>query len=112
MKSNNIFKNIPDKLHEELFDDIVSNDGIKIQRIVSQGDTTPTDEWYDQESDEWVIVLQGKATISFKNEDDIHLVLGEHINIPAHKKHRVSWTSEDEQTIWIAVHYLTSHLHT
>jgi len=105
MKSNNIFKNIPNKLQEELFEDIISNNGIKIQRIVSQGNTTPKNEWYDQEGDEWVIVLQGKATISFENEDDVNLILGEYINIPAHKKHRVSWTSEDEQTIWIAVHY-------
>ena len=105
MKTNNIFKNIPNKLQEELFEDIISNDGIKIQRIVSQGDTTPEGEWYDQESDEWVIVLQGKATISFENEDDITLIVGEYLNIPAYKKHRVSWTSETEQTIWIAVHY-------
>jgi len=105
MQISNIFNNIPKNINKELFEDIISKDGIKIQRIVSQGHTTTENEWYDQENDEWVIVLQGGATISFEGQDDVHLNVGDYINIPAHKKHRVSWTSENEKTIWIAVHY-------
>jgi cupin 2 domain-containing protein len=52
-----------------------------------------------------VILLKGEAVISFMDEDDIRLKAGDYINIPAHKKHRVSWTKPDEETIWLAVHY-------
>ncbi len=104
-KIKNIFNTIPTNLSEELFEDIISKDKIKIQRIVSQGHITIEGEWYDQDDNEWVIVLQGAATISFKDEDDISLKTGDYINILAHKKHRISWTSESEKTIWIAVHY-------
>jgi cupin 2 domain-containing protein len=30
---------------------------------------------------------------------------GDALNIPAHKKNRVAWTSAKESTVWIAVHY-------
>lgn len=105
MKTNNIFKNIPTNLDEELFEDIISKDGVKIQRIVSQAHTTPDNEWYDQAEDEWVIVLQGSAIIAFEDEKDVKLEVGDHLNIPAHKRHRVSWTSEDEKTVWLVVFY-------
>jgi cupin 2 domain-containing protein len=105
LQVTNIFDNIPTQLHQELFQDIFSKDGLKIQRIVSQGEATQDDKWYIQEDDEWVIVLQGEATLSFEDDSDIKLSSGDYIHIPAHKKHKVSWTSSDEQTIWLAVHY-------
>lgn len=105
MQKTNIFANIPKKLDDELFEDIISNKTLKIQRIVSQGHTTDKFEWYDQDSDEWVIVLQGEAVLSFEDEDDVSLKAGDYINIPAHKKHRVSWSKSDEKTIWLAVHH-------
>ena len=105
MQVTNIFDNIPTQLHQELFQDIFSKDGLKIQRIVSQGEATQDDKWYIQEDDEWVIVLQGEATLSFEDDSDIKLSSGDYIHIPAHKKHKVSWTSSDEQTVWLAVHY-------
>lgn len=105
MQKTNIFSNIPKKLDEELFEDIISNDKLKIQKIVSEGHTTDKFEWYDQDSDEWVIVLHGEAILSFENEDDVNLKPGDYINIPAHKKHRVSWTTSDKKTIWLAVHH-------
>jgi cupin 2 domain-containing protein len=30
---------------------------------------------------------------------------GDFVNIPAHTKHRVEWTTPDEPTIWLAVRY-------
>ena len=105
MQVTNIFNNIPAELNQELFQDIICKDGIKIQRIVSQGKATQDDKWYKQENDEWVIVLQGEATLSFEDDLNIKLNSGDYINIPAHKKHKVSWTSSDEQTIWLVVHY-------
>ena len=105
MQINNIFENIPTNLEEEVFENIISNDALKIQRIVSYGHTTEEFQWYDQEDNEWVILLKGAAILSIENEEDINLNIGEYVNIPAHKKHRVSWTLENEETIWLVVHY-------
>jgi len=105
LQVTNIFNNIPAQLNQELFQDIISKDGIKIQRIVSQGTSTQDDKWYNQENDEWVIILQGRAILSFEDDSDIKLSSGDYIHIPAHKKHKVSWTSSHEQTVWLAVHY-------
>lgn len=105
MNKSNIFQNIPKKFEEEFFEEIVAKENLKIERIVSFGHTTGEDEWYDQESDEWVILLQGEAILSFEEGQDVALFAGDYINIPAHKKHRVAWTKENVQTIWLAVHY-------
>lgn len=105
MVSKNIFQNIPKLLESEFFEELISKNGVKIERIVSFGHTTNEGEWYDQSSDEWVILLSGEAIISFKDEDDIRLKSGDFINIAAHKKHRVSWTKPDEESVWLAVHY-------
>lgn len=105
MKKSNIFDLIPATLKDELFEEIISKNGVKIERIASFGHVTPEFEWYDQRRDEWVILLQGEAVISFLNEEDVRLKAGDYINIPAHKKHRVSWTKPDEDTIWLAVYY-------
>ncbi len=105
MKSLNIFKNIPDKLPQELFEDIILKEGLKVQRIISKGHNTPQNKWYNQENDEWVLVLQGEAILSFKDSDDIKLKVGDYLNILAHTQHRVSWTTPNEETIWLAIHY-------
>lgn len=105
MNKSNIFGDIPKELKDELFEDIISKDGLKIERIVSYGHTTTEFDWYEQEFDEWVILLKGEATLSFEKEKNLSLHVGDYVNIPANKKHRVSWTKPDTQTIWLAVHY-------
>ncbi len=105
MSKSNIFELIPAVLGDELFEELASKGGVKIERIVSFGHTTSESQWYDQNSDEWVILLKGEAVISFEDESDVRLVAGDYLNILAHKKHRVSWTKPDAQTIWLAVHY-------
>ncbi len=102
---NNIFELIPNDLTDEIFQTIIEKDNIKIERIVSMGHTSPESGWYDQDQNEWVIILKGEAIISFENESDLHLTPGDYTNIPAHKKHKVSWTAPDSETIWIAVFY-------
>lgn len=102
---NNIFANIATKIDKESFEDILSTEGIKIERIISKGHTTPKDKWYDQNTNEWVIVLKGKAVLSFQNSDDVELEKGDYINIPAHTKHKVAWTTPEGETIWLAIHY-------
>ena len=102
---SNIFTEIPNQIKEELFEDLLIKDNIKIERIVSHGHSTENDEWYDQDQDEWVILLQGQAVISFEGKDDIELSTGDYLNIPAHQKHMLKWTVPNEKTIWLAIHY-------
>jgi len=89
----------------EIFEDILKKDNIRIERILSSGQTSPETGWYDQEEHEFVLLLQGKAVIEFEDQEQIELNAGEYLNIPAHKKHRVAYTSKDPVCIWIAVFY-------
>lgn len=100
---NNIFSDIPADLTEEVFEVLVENDEIHIERIISNGQVTPEGKWYDQEKNEWVLILKGSAKLKFENEAPTELKAGNYINIPAHKKHRVEWTATD--TLWLAIHY-------
>ena len=103
--SNNIFAQIPEQLPEELFECILKQDNIVIERIVSNGHISPIGQWYDQAKDEWVILLQGKATLLFeKDKNLISLARGDYLLIPAHTRHKVEWTQPDFNTIWLAVH--------
>jgi len=105
MEISNIFKSIPKHFDKEIFDLIVQKGDLKIERIVSKGHVSPDNEWYDQEKDEWVIVLEGAAEIDFDNSGIIKLKAGDYVNIPAHTKHRVTWTTPDAETVWLAIHY-------
>jgi len=102
---NNIFKNIPNDLSSEVFEDLSQSKNIKIERIISKGHSSPEKGWYDQVQNEWVIVLKGEAVLAFDNKPDIKLNQGDYLNIAAHQKHKVSWTTSEEETIWLAIHY-------
>lgn len=108
IKKSNIFLETIAKNDDEVFEDIINKETFNLQRIISFGHTTKENEWYDQESDEWVMLLSGEAILSFFDEEDIRLKAGDYINIPAHKKHRVSWTKPNVETIWLALHCLAS----
>jgi len=105
MTANNLFENIPEPLQQECFDILVQSEHVTIERIVSKGHASPESGWYEQSRHEWVIVLQGAATILYENGDQTHLQAGDHLNIPALCKHRVLWTDPDCNTVWLAVHY-------
>ncbi len=101
-----LFEGIPAELPDEIFDTICSNDSVKIERIVSRGHASPEGFWYDQDRNEFVLVVRGRAGLRLENEDDV-VVLdpGDYLNIGAHVKHRVEWTDPACETIWLAVHY-------
>jgi len=101
---NNLFTGIPDKLDKELFEILQQNEHVKIERIVSKGQTSPEKGWYDQAQNEWVLVIKGEAIITFENKE-VFMKAGSYIDIPAHTKHKVSWTNPQLETIWLAVHY-------
>jgi len=105
MKSQNIFSDLPTCLKNEVFDSLIKNESITIERIVSKGHRSPEHGWYDQERNEWVLIIKGQAILSFDDKQSINLNEGDYINIPPHKKHKVTWTNPDCETIWLAVHF-------
>jgi len=102
--TGNVFQGVPEHLPDELMTSLLTGQHIRVERIVSQGHTSPADFWYDQNQHEWVLLLHGAARLQF---EDRHLEMksGDFVHIPAHQKHRVDWTSPTEQTIWLAVFY-------
>jgi cupin 2 domain-containing protein len=106
MKPENLFSGIPDHLPDELFTTLLQVEGLRIERIVSQGHVSPPKFWCDQEEHEWVVLLTGSAAIEFESEPDpVELKPGTCLNIPAHKKHRVVCTNPTEKTVWLAIYY-------
>ncbi len=101
----NLFENLPERLEDERFDTLVEAGNVTIERIVSCGHTSPATGWYDQSRDEWVVILKGKGVVAFEHGEQVTLGPGDHLNIPAHTRHRVAWTDPDEDTVWLAVHY-------
>ena len=95
----------PTDLPPEVFETLLDNEHLKIERIVSKGHTSPESGWYDQAQHEWVILLEGAATITFEDGKETNLDKGDYLNIPAHAKHKVSWTDPSRETIWLAVFY-------
>lgn len=74
----------------------------KIERIVSHSHPSPVGFWYDQETDEWVMVLRGSAVLEFEGSDAVELHEGDYLTVSKHVKHRVASTSAE--TVWLVVH--------
>jgi len=105
MKPDNIFSNSPENPEMEIVERLAGNGQVRIERIISRGHASPASGWYDQAQSEWVIVLRGEARLSFDDRSSVHLREGDYLNLPAHRKHRVDWTTPDRETLWLAVHY-------
>jgi cupin 2 domain-containing protein len=100
----NIF-DLSNKIAEtEVFESLISSSNLKIERIISRGQITPAGEWYDQEQDEWVILLQGEAKLAYEDGFRVNLKTGDYLLIPAHEKHRVEYTTVAPPCIWLAIH--------
>ena len=105
LKHGNLFDPLPDASTGEVFEDLISNPSVRIEWIVSRGQTSPESGWYDQDEHEWVVVLKGMAELTFEQGDVVKLRVGDHVTIPAHTKHKVSWTHPEFETVWLAVFY-------
>ena len=107
MKIDNLFCNISPTLPEELVETLVQARSARLERIVSNGQASPPDFWYEQTEHEWVLLLTGHAGLRFEGENDtVVLRPGDYLNIPAGTRHRVDWTTTQEPTVWLALHYL------
>jgi cupin 2 domain-containing protein len=104
--AGNLFAAVPERLTDEQVLELLATPGLRIERIVSAGHSSPPGFWYDQEWDEWVILLAGAAAVAFAGEaEPRQLEPGSYVHIPAHMRHRVEWTSSAPPAVWLAVHW-------
>ena len=103
---SNLFQPLPDGLPEELTEVLAESRSVRIERIISAGHASPEGFWYDQDEHEWVVVLKGAAKLRFEaDEKPRELGPGDFVQIPAHRRHRVEWTTAEQTTVWLAVFY-------
>lgn len=101
----NLLSALPADLGPEVFEEVLRAESVRIERIVSRGHTSPESGWYDQDEHEWVLVLEGAAVLAFDDGSEVRLGAGDHVNLPAHRRHRVAWTAPEKATVWLAVFY-------
>jgi len=108
VRRGNLFDGIPRPLPAELVERLAGGDepGARVERIVSRGHASPPDFWYDQDENEWVVLLAGAARLRFEGEANaVTMAPGDYVGIPAHSRHRVEWTDPGADTVWLAVFY-------
>ena len=108
-KAGSLMSGLPSQpLAEEVTQTLLERPGLRIERIVSTGHATPEGQWYDQDSDEWVLVVRGNARLRLEGEaHDRELGEGDFVFLPAHCRHRVAWTQREPPTVWLAIHIFT-----
>jgi len=99
----NLFKTAKGRKDREIFDALFVSSGVKIERIISLGQTTAPGKWLKQSRDEWVLLLKGAARLRI-GDDPLRLKTGDYLFIPAGLRHRVEWTRPGKETIWLAVY--------
>jgi cupin 2 domain-containing protein len=98
----NLLASLPETGTDEAFEDLVRSPSARIERIVSRGHATPPGQWYDQDQDEWVLLVEGEAMLEFAEPtENQRLVRGDWVLIPARRKLRVVSTSNP--AVWLAV---------
>lgn len=107
MKVSNLFDAVPADLPGEVVEVVAEGQGkLRIERIVSRGHASPPDFWYHSSETEWVVLLSGSAMLQFADMDEpVLLAPGDWMEIPARCRHRVAATSEEEDSVWLAVHW-------
>jgi cupin 2 domain-containing protein len=107
---NNIVANIFNELpkfpqSKEIIDILVESNNIRIEKIVSTGQSSPDVFWYEQEENEFVLLLNGTAELEFEDKT-IKMKAGDYLLIPSKQKHRVKSTSRTEHSVWLTVFYI------
>jgi len=100
---SNLLACVPKHLSDELVEQLAGDGAVRIERIISYGHASPEGFWYDQERDEFVLLVSGAAELEFEHYSEV-LNAGDWLLIPAHCRHRVKWTAPDEATVWLTVH--------
>jgi cupin 2 domain-containing protein len=103
---HNLFADIPEGLPEEQLETLIEHGTFRLERIVSAGHATPPGQWYDQDRDEWVVLLCGSAGLLFEGQAKAQTLRpGDAVLIPSHRRHRVEWTKAGKPTVWLALHF-------
>lgn len=106
MTKQNLFQAIPTYLADELIQTLCGNQQVRVERIVSRGHCSPEGFWYEQKQNEFVLLVQGEALLELQDPAErICLRQGDWLTIPAHRRHRVAWTSPEQDSIWLAVFF-------
>jgi cupin 2 domain-containing protein len=100
----NLFDDVPARADGEIFTEVLSREDVRIERIVSTGQSTPANQPLRQGHDEWVLLLAGSAGLCIEGHGERNLRRGDHVLIAAQRAHWVTWTTKDEPTIWLAIH--------
>lgn len=103
----NLFADLPAASETaERLQTLLERSGLRIERIVSTGQSSPPGFWYDQPDAEWVVLLTGDAQLRFADEPQARsLYPGDFVEIVPHRRHRVDATSADVPAVWLAIHY-------
>jgi hypothetical protein cdivTM_09823 len=124
-KKINIFDLKDLSANEEIIKILFKNENVKIEKIISTGQTT---DWQESNKNEFVILVQGNAEIEYydnricenknfktnenimknlKNTNDMKLQLekGDIILIKKGERHRVSYTSKNPCCVWICIFF-------
>ncbi|MEO1104956.1 MAG: cupin domain-containing protein [Pseudomonadota bacterium] len=89
----------------EHFNTLVRSGMARVERIVSHGHASATGAWYDQDWDEFVLVVTGSAALAIEGEATARqLRPGDWVFLPRRTRHRVDATDADGPTVWLAVH--------
>ena len=100
----NLLASIPAQAPDERVDILASADGVRLERIISHGQSSPDDFWYDQDEAEWVMVLAGRARLRLEGEaNDRELIAGDSLFLPTRCRHQITWTDPDRPTVWLAL---------
>lgn len=100
----NLLSPLPAALPDEAEDLLVQGRGFRLLRIVSRGQASPQDFWYDQQEAEWILLVSGRARLAIEGEHDAReLAPGDCVYLPARCRHRVVETATDGPTVWLAL---------
>ena len=97
----NLFTPNTNNIQEEQFDTLLQTSKIHIEKITSNDQVSS--EWYEQEKDEWVVLIEGEGRLCFEDGNEVTLLKGENLFIPKMQKHKVIYTSSP--AVWLAVHF-------
>ncbi len=99
--SKNLYDFSDKQIGKEYIETLFEKQNIRIEKILSDTESSPEGFWYDQFEDEIVFLLKGTTIIEYSDGTLTQLQEGEHLYIPARKKHRVAKTSKN--CVWLAV---------
>jgi cupin 2 domain-containing protein len=106
VSDGNLLADLPTTLAEEALSTLLATADLRIERIVSTGQASPPGFWYDADWAEWVLVVAGQAGLLIEGEAAPRVLgPGSYVQLSAHCRHRVAWTSSEEPTVWLAVHH-------